>query len=182
VFWRLDQVRADRADLTAVHIHHWQEHNPVTTETLVQLTLGAPQPVYNGGLLFAPVRYFDAQRRRPGLPEGVAALVSRVEAGRVVLQLANLDPGRGRELVVQAGVFGEHGFGEARYDALATPSEYPGAGGLYAPPAPATEARTAPVGGRHLGVSLPPGTRVTLDLAMRPFVNRPTYAAPWDRA
>jgi len=30
-------------DLTKVHEHHWQTINPVTTEALIQLTLGAPQ-------------------------------------------------------------------------------------------------------------------------------------------
>ena len=40
---RLEQVRQDHADITRVHEHWWQELNPVTTEALIQLTLGAPQ-------------------------------------------------------------------------------------------------------------------------------------------
>ena len=68
------------ADLTQVDVHHWQDLNPVLTEALMQLTLGAPQIVYNGGLLTARVRYFDAERRRPGLPPDVAALVETLEA------------------------------------------------------------------------------------------------------
>ena len=63
--WRLDQIQGDAADLREVNIHHWQQLNPVTTEALVQLTLGAPAPIYNGGLLFAPgIRYFDVARQR----------------------------------------------------------------------------------------------------------------------
>ena len=58
----------------------------MTTEALIQLTLGAPQLLYNGGLLLARLRYFDAQRRRPGLPPDVAALVETLEARRTVVQ------------------------------------------------------------------------------------------------
>ena len=41
-------------------IHLWQNLNPVVTEALIQLTWGAPQVVYNGGLTQARVRYYDA--------------------------------------------------------------------------------------------------------------------------
>ncbi|HEY3081105.1 MAG TPA: hypothetical protein VGM69_14530, partial [Chloroflexota bacterium] len=133
--WRLDGIRADESDLTAVHIHHWQQHNPVLTEALIQLTLGAPPPVYNGGLLHAPLRYFDALRRRPGLPEDVAALVTRVAAAEIDVHLVNLSPTNLRELVIQSGAFAEHRFDDVRYDALCDSSHYPGRP-AYAPPAP----------------------------------------------
>src|SRR5437763_10824948 len=55
---RLELIRQDQEDLTQVNIHHWQELNPVLTEALIQLTLGAPQVIYNGGLLLSRVRYF----------------------------------------------------------------------------------------------------------------------------
>jgi hypothetical protein len=113
---RMEQIRRDEADLTKVHIHHWQELNPVVTEALIQLTLGAPQMLYNGGLLMASLRYFDPARQRPGLPEDVAALVEKVEAGRVVVRLVNLSPFDARDVLVQAGTFGEHRFLTARYD------------------------------------------------------------------
>ena len=32
---RVEKIQADTADLTTVNIHHWQQHNPVTTEALV---------------------------------------------------------------------------------------------------------------------------------------------------
>ena len=41
-----------------------------------QLTRGGPQVVCNRGSAQPRVRYFDAERRRPGLPQDVAALVS----------------------------------------------------------------------------------------------------------
>ncbi|HET7771333.1 MAG TPA: hypothetical protein VFN74_21360 [Chloroflexota bacterium] len=153
---RVEKIRADTADLTTVNIHHWQQHNPVTTEALVQLTLGAPSPVYNGGLLHAPLRYFDARRRRPGLPEDVAALVTRVTAEAVTLDLVNLSETEEREVVVQAGTFGEHRFESAE-----------------------AEGRRIHLGGRWVVVALPPRARVELRLETARYVNRPTYAAPW---
>ena len=146
----------------------------MTTEGLIQLICGGPQPIYNGGLLFARLGYFDAQRQRPGLPADVAALVEKLEARRTVLHLVNLNPIEGRELIVQAGAFGEHRFGSARYSALT--SEFPGATVDYAAPPVTYETRTAAVDGTRLRVDLPPGTEITLDLATERFVCEPSYA------
>ena len=157
-----------------MHIHHWQQHNPVLTEALIQLTLGAPPPVYNGGLLHAPLRYLDPLRRRPGLPEDVAALVTRVASAEIDVHLVNLSPTNLRELVVQSGAFAEHRFDDVRYDALCEGSHYPGRP-AYAPPAPAVEARRASVGGQHLLVRLPPNTEIRLTLSTSRLLNDPTY-------
>ena len=156
--------------------HRWQETNPVTSEGLIQLILGGPQPIYNGGLLHARLRYFDCQRRRPGLPEDVAALVEKLEARRTVVRLLNLNLNEGRELVVQAGSFGEHGFGRVHYSALS--SEFPGRAVDYAAPPVISEMRSAAADGKHLRVQLPPGTEISLDLATERFVNEPSYAGP----
>ena len=179
VSWRLDQIRADRADLTGVNIHHWQQLNPIITEALIQLTLGAPPPIYNGGLLFAPVLYFDLEARRPGLPRDVAALVTGLAAERVELELVNLSPFQTRELVIQAGAFAEHRFVDARYSTLADPSAYPGPVGGYRPPSTAASSRTVPVQDTHVQVRLAPGTRIELSLGTERFVGQATYASPW---
>src|SRR5207247_3957806 len=63
---------------------------PYTTLFRSQVMLGAPQTIYNGGLLRARVRYFDVARSRPGLPRDVSALVERLEAERTVVELVNL--------------------------------------------------------------------------------------------
>jgi hypothetical protein len=184
VYRRLDQIRADQADLREVHIHHWQQHNPVLTEALIQLTLGAPPPVYNGGLLFAPLRHFDPVRRRPGLPEDVAALVTKVGANGVELCLVNLSPVEARSVVVQAGAFGEHRFDTVRYTAHADAGSHPDRAGSYAPPDPVPEQQRRSLdglgGNGHLRIDLPPGTEITLGLEMTRFVNQPSYALPWD--
>jgi hypothetical protein len=170
---RLALIRADDADLTQVNIHHWQEHNPIITEALVQLTLGAPQLIYNGGLLHCRVRYFDADRRRPGLPADVAALVTTLEADRTVLHLVNLSPFDTRNVLVQAGAFGEHRFERVRYPVRT--SDYPGSQHDYAAPAITSAMETAVVGDKLLQVELPPATQIALELETARYVNLPSY-------
>ncbi len=179
VAWRLAQIRADRANLRSVNIHHWQQLNPVLTEGLIQLTLGAPPPIYNGGLLFAPIRYFDQLRRRPGLPPDVAALVRELTADRVVLDLVNLGPTQSRVVVIQAGAFAEHELTQVRYDGLEVSEVYPGPLGAYNPPTLSTMTRALTVDDRWLQVHLPPGNRMSLELGMKRFVHQPTYASLW---
>ena len=91
-------------------VHHWLNRNPVSCEGLVLTMLGAPMPIYHGGLLHAQVSYYDEEAGRPGLPPHVAALVEQVDAEGVVLHLANLHPGRSAAVLVRAGNFDEHRF------------------------------------------------------------------------
>lgn len=174
---RLAQIRADDSDLKAgPSIHLWQQVQPVTTEALMQLTAGGPQTIYYGGMFNTRVRYFDAGRKRPGLPEDVAALVRTLEPDRTVLTLVNTSPFTGRDVVIQAGGLGEHRFLTATYDAAT--SAYPGTTGAYAPDPLTTETHTAAVDGKHLRVRLPPATQITLDLATVRNVDMPSYAGP----
>ncbi|MBW4438963.1 MAG: hypothetical protein KME04_17630 [Pleurocapsa minor GSE-CHR-MK-17-07R] len=177
---RMEKIRHDDADLREVSIHHWQEHNPVITEALVQLTLGAPQIIYNGGLLLCQVRYYDADAQRPGLPEDVAALVEKIEADHIVLHLVNLNLLESRTLVVQAGAFGEHRFLRAHYAERTSP--YPGPVGPAGYAAPPLETRTVSldIEDRWLEIVLPAGTEITLRLDMARFVHDPSYTQPWE--
>lgn len=178
---RSAMIRRDERDLTQVSIHHWQELNPVTTEALIQLTLGAPQIIYNGGLLHCQVRYFDAERRRPGLPPDTAALVEKVEADHIVLTLVNLNIHTARDLIVQAGAFGEHRFGSATFEERT--SDYPGVQGPtgYAAPDLVTETRTITIDDHLLRVVLPPASEIRLQITIQRTVNPPSYALPWER-
>jgi len=169
---RMEKVDPDKVDLTQVSEHHWQNVNPVTTEALVQLMLGAPQIQYNGGLLHASLRYFDPARRRPGIPPDVAALVTKIDSDGTVLELVNLSPFESRDVIVQAGTFGEHQFTTVKYRRRVDSQDY--------------RARTAKlideqaaVNRKFFQVRLPAGTGVTLEMGMRRFANRPTYAFPW---
>ena len=174
---RLELIRQDEADLTQVNIHHWQQLNPVLTEALVQLTLGAPQIIYNGGLLMCSVRYYDAQSRRPGLPPDVAALVEKVGPRNVTIQMVNLNLFESRQVLLQAGGFGEHQFEAVHYNQRL--SSYPGAIDSYAAPALETESRTVPINDKYLEVRMPPATEIRLELSIKRSVNTPSYASPW---
>lgn len=160
---RLEMIRTDRirpsemggegdVDLP----HHWQVRNPVRLEGLVQLMLGAPNHIYHGGLLYASVRYFDPERRRPGVPPDVAALVDRVSGDSIRVNLVNVNPVEPRTVILEAGMFGEHQFTQV-----------------------SQEAAKIPVNSRFFQVRLRPGTTTTLDVGIKRYSNQPTYTFPW---
>ena len=82
--------------------------NPVTTTALIQLTQGGMEPDRRGNLVNSRLRYFDPARKRAGLPEDVAALVSEMTDTGTVVTLVNLSATTPRTLVVQGGAYGEH--------------------------------------------------------------------------
>jgi hypothetical protein len=94
----------------------------------------------------------------------VAALVTRIERERTVLQLVNLSPFESREVIVQAGTFGEHNFTTVKYQRREKnrPLE-----------------RTVEVNGKFFQVTLEPGCGITLDLGVKRYANQPSYAFPW---
>ncbi len=135
--------------------------NPVATEALVNLTLGANDPNGSGHgplPLHAQVRHFDSERRRAGLPQDVAALVERIRPEAVTLTLVNVNPLQPRTVTVQMGAYGEH-----RATSVV-------AGG-----------RTITVDAPYLTVRLAPGAGETLTINVQRYVNQPTLAFPWDR-
>ena len=97
--------------------------------------------IYNGGLMLTRLRYFDVERRRPGLPEGVAALVESLEAERTVVRLVNTSAFAVKKVLIQAGMFGEHRFTEVRYRERI--SNYPAPVVDYAPESLQSEERRA---------------------------------------
>jgi hypothetical protein len=122
------------------------------------------------------VRYFDGQRKRPGLPQDVAALVDMIGGSRVGLTLVNLHPSETREAVLQAGALGEHRFRGATFDC--TETAYPGPTGTYAAAVPLAERHSERIDEAHLRVRLPPATEIHLTLEMDRFVNPPSYLPP----
>ena len=73
---RLAAMRADRTPPEKRLADNMLDYNPAATDALVRLMLGALVPGREGGLLNARLRYFDPVRKRAGVPEDVAALVS----------------------------------------------------------------------------------------------------------
>ena len=186
VYQRLAFMRDDQQDPSTYGDWYLQVRNPITVEGLVQLTMGAPLFMYNGGLLMARLRYFDPQRRRPGLPSDVAALVESLADEQAVLHLVNLHPTQEREVLLQAGAFGEHCFTRVAYQQRRPISaEEAGVGHTHATQYQQTvqeqlEDKTVAVQGRHFTVCLQAGAAIRLDLGMERFVNKPSYALPWN--
>ncbi len=135
-----------------------QVRNPVTCEGLVRLTLGGPLPLYNGGHLLTTVRYFDIEKRRPGLPDDVAALVENIQPEKTGISLVNLNPHNRRTILVQAGSYGEHQFDRVREE---------NANGNW-----------IDIRGKYFMVVLEAGSQIRLELVMKRFVNSGMFANP----
>ena len=116
--------------------------------------------MYNGGLLRATVRYYDADLKRPGLPQDIAACVDKLGPETVGVQLVNLSHSHCRRVIVQAGAFAEHQFTEVEY--VADSIE-----------------KTVAADSRYIEVTLPPSTAIGMECGLKRFVNRPSYAFPW---
>ena len=149
-----EKIRAETRDNEALLRGNQWPPNPVVTKGLTQMTTGAPQTVYNGGLLRATVRHFDLETGRPGLPPDVAALVDELAADGVGLHLVNTGDAQ-RTVLVQAGAFGEHEFVHVTAD-----------GGTQ-----------EPITAGHLAVVLPAGTATRVAAGLRRFARTPSYGA-----
>jgi hypothetical protein len=174
-----EAMRQDNRDLETRARDAFWPPNPGIAKGLIQVTMGTPQNIYRGGLLRAQVRYFDSDRGRPGLPPDVAALVDSLDADGAGIRLVNLSNTATRNVIVQAGAFGEHQVTEARYSGVDTdafpsnPSTW-GKGTEW----PSGD-KAMSVDRKFFGVELPPSTSISLNLGMRRFVNQATYAFPW---
>lgn len=173
---RMERFRG--TDVPEADIHLWQQSNPVVTEALVQLTWGAPQVVYNGGLQQARVRYYDATAARPGLPTSVAALVSRIDPEATVVDLVNLDPQASRSVIVQAGAFAEHTIRAVHHTICEDPAWI---GDLYdyGHGRPAVTSATTRADAPWLQVDLPRSTRIRLTLQLDLRTRPPSYRTPF---
>src|SRR5262249_37952563 len=105
---RLLQMRRDQTTPAQRLADNMMDFNPVAVDALIRLTLGGLPPGRDGGLLNARVRYFDPTRQRAGLPEDVAALVSKITDTKTVITLVNTNRQSPRRVVVQGGAYGEH--------------------------------------------------------------------------
>ena len=135
------------------------DYNPAATESLVQLMWGALLPGREGGLLNARLRYFDPDRKRAGVPDDVAALVTELSDTRTIVTLINLNASAPRRVVVQGGGYGEHQLVSVT-----------------------TGGRTTAINSPLLSVQLDPGCGQQLVLDMKRYANTPTVLHPWQRA
>jgi hypothetical protein len=133
-------------------------YNPAVIGTLTHLMQGALVPNREGGLLHARLRYFDPVKRRAGVPDDVAALVSEMTDTRTVVTLVNLHASEPRELIVQGGGYGEHRIQSVELNG-----------------------RAQPVNARAFVARLEPGAGAKLVLTMRRYAEAPTISFPWER-
>ena len=155
---RVNAVRRDTSTRDKRLADNMLDNNPAATESLVQLMWGALLPGREGGLVNARLRYFDPDRKRAGVPEDVAALVSELSDTRTAVTLINLSPSQPRTVIVQGGGYGEH--------QLVTVT---------------SGDRTMPIDAPLLTVRLDPGCGQKLLLEMKRYVNPPTVKHPWQR-
>jgi hypothetical protein len=156
---RLSAIRRDTTPPERRLADNMLDYNPAATESMVQLMWGALLPGREGGLLNARLRYFDPDRKRAGLPEDVAALVSELSDTRTVVTLINLNESQPRTVVVQGGGYGEHQVVSVTGGGKITPINSP-----------------------LLTVRINPGCGQTLVLEMKRYANTPTVLHPWHRS
>lgn len=132
---------------------HWGWVGP-----LVNQMSGAPVPLWHGQLHMARFRYFDPDRRRPGIPEDCAALVESLGDDTATVVLVNIGD-KPRTILVQNGAYAEH-------QCLSVTPE----GG-----------KEVEVGGSVFAVRLAPGAGERLEVRSERFVNTPTLSLPWKR-
>jgi hypothetical protein len=155
---RMEAIRTDRTTADSRLADYLLDYNPATTNTLAHLMLGAYMSPARIWTLHSRFRYFDPVKRRAGVPDDVGALVEKLSADAATLTLVNVNPIEAREVVVQAGGYGEH-----RFDAVTI------------------DGKTTAFSGPVLTIRLDPGAGSRLQFKMTRYANRPTLAFPWDR-
>ncbi len=156
-----DRVAGMRADPTTPDTRLADDpmrFNPATVQTLNRLMLGGSDPGRGGGPLHCRLRYFDPVRRRAGVPQDVAALIDSMDADSVSVTLVNLSQTESRELIVQAGAYGEHQCDSVEIDNSSTP-----------------------VDSSSFQVTLRPGCGTRLTIRQSRYANQPSLRFPWDQ-
>ncbi|MFT3997528.1 MAG: hypothetical protein QM667_08980 [Asticcacaulis sp.] len=143
--------------------------NPAVVTSLLHLMCGAihiARPTWSktsapqgGALLYARLRYFDPVRRRAGLPEDVAALVSALSDTGTTVTLVNTHPFRARTVTLQAGGYGEH-----QFTGMTIGKD------------------TTALNNNQVTLDLAPGSGAEIRFTHKRHVNAPTLTHPWDRS
>jgi hypothetical protein len=154
---KVQRVHADDTTPDTRLADYLMGFSSLQTDALTNLMLGG---YLSGNIwtLHTRLRYFDPEKRRAGVPEGVAALVENLTEDAVTVTLVNVNQTRARPVIVQAGGYGEHEFLSATVDG-----------------------KPVAVSGPAVNVHLEPGTGSRIVFKMKRYTNRPSLAFPWDR-
>jgi hypothetical protein len=148
-------MRADRTAPAQRLADNMMDFNPAAVDALIRLTLGGLPPGREGGLLNARLRYFDPARHRAGLPDSVAALVSKMTDTETDVTIVNLDKSSPRSVTLQGGAYGEHRILSAEI-----------------------RGKVFLVDNRSLTVQLAPGAGARITLKLRRYSEQPTESFP----
>ncbi|MFN8940570.1 MAG: hypothetical protein ACK6DX_17645 [Acidobacteriota bacterium] len=129
---------------------------PVSTDALLNLTVGGYFSKGRIWVLHSRFRYFDPEQRRAGLPPDVAALVNKIGPDDATVTLVNTNQVAERVITIQAGGYGEHAFTSMKWDG-----------------------KTMPLTGRHITLRLAPGAGARFEFGMKRYANPPTFQFPW---
>lgn len=155
---KVAMIRTDATTADSRLADYLLDLNPVTTNGLTNLALGGYFANGRVWTLHSRFRYFDPVKRRAGLPEDVAALVEKLSADSATVTIVNTNQVEARDVVVQAGGYGEH-----RFEAVTV------------------DGKTTAFQGPVMTVHLEPGAGARLECKMTRYANKPTFAFPWDR-
>ena len=155
---RMEGVRQDTASPDTRMSDDMNGLQPAITGALTELMLGGLPTGREGHPLHARLRYFDPERRRAGVPEDVAALVTRMTDTETSVTLVNVNQVEARTVVVQGGAYGEHRIVTAHADGAPVDVE-----------------------GSSFAVRLAPGSGAEVTLTMSRYASPPTLAFPWGR-
>lgn len=153
---RLEEMWADEATPDTRMSDDPNTINPAITETLTKLMLGGIPTGRVGGPLHCRLRYFDPENRRAGIPQDVAALVSRMTDDEVTVSLVNVNQTEPRTVIVQGGAYAEHQVKHARLNGDIVSVDQP-----------------------YFTVLLGPGGGGELTLKIKRYANQPTFSFPW---
>ena len=152
-------------------------------DRLVRLSVGGLPIKVQGEMLYSQVRYFDGDSRRAGLPPDVAALVTHIEKDWIELEVINLNAAEPRQLVIQAGAYGEHDFVSVEFTQVSDIQppvrdvRNPRSGMIDQ----AVTQNSRELNGRAFAVNLAPGSGSHLTIKINRYASKPSFDFPWDR-
>ena len=158
---RMQMLRADASSPDMRLTDDPMHLNPASVSSLIRLMGGGlyePSHARRSPPFHSRLRYFDAEKRRAGVPEDVAVLVDGMTERMVKVHAVNLNPLKERTLIIQGGAYGEHQLVDVTVNG-----------------------ERLPIDDASLRILLEPGAGTVLEIEMNRFVNIPTMDFPWNR-
>lgn len=183
VIRKIEFIQKEHGDPETFVDNKWILVDPMKLDRLVRLSVGGLPIKVQGEMLYSQVRYFDGEHRRAGLPPDVAALVTHIEKDLIELEVVNLNAAEPRQLVIQAGAYGEHRFDSVAFTQVAEIQppvrdvRNPRSGMIVQ----ALSENSKALNARAFTVNLAPGSGSKLSIKIRRYASKPSFDFPWDR-